>query len=148
MRRFNWDDDPDAAGPHVGDSLTETLQAGNRTLRDDLVAATAARRRILGHAGPGESQGAPAATWIGQAPLRDPRSCIEVLATALVPHADQGPSWLPDAACPASCRCADCKPGHRGRMVRIGNHLHLHAAGRSEERRVGKECRSRWSPYH
>ena len=24
---------------------------------------------------------------------------------------------------------------------------HEHAA-RSEERRVGKECRSRWSPYH
>ena len=24
----------------------------------------------------------------------------------------------------------------------------LIAAGRSEERRVGKECRSRWSPYH
>src|SRR2546430_3450045 len=23
-----------------------------------------------------------------------------------------------------------------------------HRAGRSEERRVGKECRSRWSPYH
>src|SRR5438876_12215130 len=23
-----------------------------------------------------------------------------------------------------------------------------HLAGRSEERRVGKECRSRWSPYH
>ena len=22
------------------------------------------------------------------------------------------------------------------------------ALGRSEERRVGKECRSRWSPYH
>ena len=22
------------------------------------------------------------------------------------------------------------------------------AAARSEERRVGKECRSRWSPYH
>ena len=22
------------------------------------------------------------------------------------------------------------------------------APGRSEERRVGKECRSRWSPYH
>ena len=22
------------------------------------------------------------------------------------------------------------------------------ANGRSEERRVGKECRSRWSPYH
>ena len=24
----------------------------------------------------------------------------------------------------------------------------LVANGRSEERRVGKECRSRWSPYH
>src|SRR5256886_11571543 len=23
-----------------------------------------------------------------------------------------------------------------------------HEEGRSEERRVGKECRSRWSPYH
>src|SRR6266496_5172801 len=27
-------------------------------------------------------------------------------------------------------------------------HLELPAGGRSEERRVGKECRSRWSPYH
>src|SRR2546422_10070309 len=25
---------------------------------------------------------------------------------------------------------------------------HPHVAGRSEERRVGKECRSRWSPDH
>ena len=25
---------------------------------------------------------------------------------------------------------------------------HLNFWGRSEERRVGKECRSRWSPYH
>ena len=24
----------------------------------------------------------------------------------------------------------------------------MRAKGRSEERRVGKECRSRWSPYH
>src|SRR2546422_10376581 len=26
--------------------------------------------------------------------------------------------------------------------------FNVHASGRSEERRVGKECRSRWSPYH
>ena len=32
------------------------------------------------------------------------------------------------------------KWGFSGPMIR--------AAGRSEERRVGKECRSRWSPYH
>ena len=28
------------------------------------------------------------------------------------------------------------------RQVRVADHR------RSEERRVGKECRSRWSPYH
>ena len=26
--------------------------------------------------------------------------------------------------------------------------VHQMVATRSEERRVGKECRSRWSPYH
>ena len=26
--------------------------------------------------------------------------------------------------------------------------LLAYGGGRSEERRVGKECRSRWSPYH
>ena len=33
-------------------------------------------------------------------------------------------------------------PDRMGRMLRGRN------ARRSEERRVGKECRSRWSPYH
>src|SRR5256885_13975422 len=28
------------------------------------------------------------------------------------------------------------------------NHRYSVSNGRSEERRVGKECRSRWSPYH
>src|SRR2546427_4567237 len=32
----------------------------------------------------------------------------------------------------AAALCRRCRRGH----------------GRSEERRVGKECRSRWSPYH
>ena len=38
-------------------------------------------------------------------------------------------------------------PGH---LVRFNgeNAFTLAVAGRSEERRVGKECRSRWSPYH
>src|SRR3712207_2354386 len=31
-----------------------------------------------------------------------------------------------------------------GKIIFVG----IAAAGRSEERRVGKECRSRWSPYH
>ena len=30
----------------------------------------------------------------------------------------------------------------------VDRELQLSLAARSEERRVGKECRSRWSPYH
>ena len=29
-----------------------------------------------------------------------------------------------------------------------GNYIFYDGPPRSEERRVGKECRSRWSPYH
>ena len=32
-------------------------------------------------------------------------------------------------------------------IVKLLNALNI-SADRSEERRVGKECRSRWSPYH
>src|SRR5437879_13779982 len=35
-----------------------------------------------------------------------------------------------------------------GPGARIGEDCVIHAHVRSEERRVGKECRSRWSPYH
>src|SRR2546426_12418850 len=31
---------------------------------------------------------------------------------------------------------------------RLFSHISMNWRGRSEERRVGKECRSRWSPYH
>ena len=31
---------------------------------------------------------------------------------------------------------------------KISRYDHLVTFDRSEERRVGKECRSRWSPYH
>ena len=34
-------------------------------------------------------------------------------------------------------------PYHRFRETHLAHHT-----DRSEERRVGKECRSRWSPYH
>ena len=34
----------------------------------------------------------------------------------------------------------------RGYVMRGGREMENHF--RSEERRVGKECRSRWSPYH
>ena len=37
----------------------------------------------------------------------------------------------------------ESEQGRTGQGLRL-----LDRAGRSEERRVGKECRSRWSPYH
>src|SRR3989442_10105426 len=41
--------------------------------------------------------------------------------------------------------CGDVKPGQGA----IAKCMKAHEAElRSEERRVGKECRSRWSPYH
>ena len=33
-------------------------------------------------------------------------------------------------------------------IASIGLNMNSTAVIRSEERRVGKECRSRWSPYH
>src|SRR5256884_5023943 len=33
-------------------------------------------------------------------------------------------------------------------QIRLAIHDANHCPRRSEERRVGKECRSRWSPYH
>ena len=38
-------------------------------------------------------------------------------------------------------------PLHAQKQV-AGQFLQVHLVLRSEERRVGKECRSRWSPYH
>ena len=33
-------------------------------------------------------------------------------------------------------------------FILLHNGVHTSTPNRSEERRVGKECRSRWSPYH
>ena len=41
----------------------------------------------------------------------------------------------------ASGHHVECAPSGEVALERIGEK-------RSEERRVGKECRSRWSPYH
>ena len=35
-----------------------------------------------------------------------------------------------------------------GYILHVANPYAYSGAERSEERRVGKECRSRWSPYH
>ena len=39
-------------------------------------------------------------------------------------------------------------PGFFGRKGLKSDYVKYYLGDRSEERRVGKECRSRWSPYH
>ena len=52
-----------------------------------------------------------------------------------------------------ACACAD-KENQSENVQAAVNYADLEKTGsmelkyRSEERRVGKECRSRWSPYH
>src|ERR1035438_7204316 len=62
-----------------------------------------------------------------------------------------------DAAAEAERTCyggdagtADGPVADEGRVCLEHRNAAAHTAvkGRSEERRVGKECRSRWSPYH
>ena len=40
------------------------------------------------------------------------------------------------------------QPGISKQIKLLEDELGVQLAERSEERRVGKECRSRWSPYH
>ena len=42
----------------------------------------------------------------------------------------------------------DNTPGCTAEACSLRDHYAELQASRSEERRVGKECRSRWSPYH
>src|SRR2546427_3204177 len=44
--------------------------------------------------------------------------------------------------------CAFCVDMHTRELLSRGEDLQRINSIRSEERRVGKECRSRWSPYH
>src|SRR5258708_32296773 len=50
----------------------------------------------------------------------------------------------------ADASAADAAIDHRKRLFDEGlpKLARMTGKGRSEERRVGKECRSRWSPYH
>ena len=53
---------------------------------------------------------------------------------------------LPISAMLASDLTVDfTRKGSKGQIL---NSMYLFFNARSEERRVGKECRSRWSPYH
>ena len=46
------------------------------------------------------------------------------------------------------CSALDITPGELFEYRKEWSTMPETLSGRSEERRVGKECRSRWSPYH
>ena len=63
------------------------------------------------------------------------------------------PNWRLFMNSPAGAVEFDALPGEIGNVTSpvasVGTWSHIAATyDRSEERRVGKECRSRWSPYH
>ena len=45
-------------------------------------------------------------------------------------------------------RAAEISAILKDQIKNFGKEAQVTEVGRSEERRVGKECRSRWSPYH
>src|SRR2546421_12951751 len=62
-----------------------------------------------------------------------------------------GKSLERDVAHHARVEVVDRRDQHAGNRAHRRTHAPtkgIHATDRSEERRVGKECRSRWSPYH
>ena len=61
-------------------------------------------------------------------------------------------SWSPSLRAQGSGN-DDAYSAEKSKAMELFNHNHEAEAlpifeDRSEERRVGKECRSRWSPYH
>src|SRR2546430_4280457 len=84
--------------------------------------------------------------------------------TCVLPISAQTPRLnekVATAVCPMAVRMDQSQPCHR-QHCNLADNLEPHPvltsqdkaasptsiAERSEERRVGKECRSRWSPYH
>src|ERR1041384_5442637 len=78
----------------------------------------------------------------GVAETGDRRLPTDVLTCGDIPG--HGGRALGDAA---GARAAELRPVHCGRCRGGVANQRAHPWNRSEERRVGKECRSRWSPY-
>src|SRR2546429_6032922 len=89
--------------------------------------------------------------WSSDVCSSDPRPLTYHAARAMFTRANAalGANWtLHDLRHTAAYRMARDPDMPLTDVQWILGHAHLSTTQRSEERRVGKECRSRWSPYH
>src|SRR5256885_16734037 len=76
------------------------------------------------------------------------------VAEAYLARSHTRPAWRGRKEVPSACKetANKAKPVAAGLRHRLHRKVRLASSeqsdDRSEERRVGKECRSRWSPYH
>src|SRR5256884_6413674 len=80
--------------------------------------------------------------------LRPYRHDLKESAGAVLFHAELPCSFTPDQLNVSVEPRRLIVSGERELEVTCVGGLPTHVEKRSEERRVGKECRSRWSPYH
>ena len=80
-----------------------------------------------------------------RAPLKATDTNTPPADKADVTKADQS---SPSARQPVSQELSEADYRAITELKKIDREVRAHEAARSEERRVGKECRSRWSPYH
>ena len=121
----------------TNDELSQTLPTSDEWI----VERTGIRERRIG--GTAKSLGVQAARRAMDAAGVDPDS-IDFLVMATTTPDRITPATAPMVAAELGLSCAamDVNAACSGFMYAV------RTAYRSEERRVGKECRSRWSPYH
>src|SRR5229473_3041184 len=160
-------------GAHAGLGITVTGQSASAAPNDAFTAACAGLSAaaaadatgarvvaVIGAAGRGSSAPDRGAAWAGPtgAAPDDAGAGGAAAATACAASLDGAgagaASTCRSRAASNTCACAASAPrasfNTRASAERAGSDSAAMKpmAARSEERRVGKECRSRWSPYH
>ena len=79
--------------------------------------------------------------------VKDAAGSVIPNTTVTLTNTDEGALRTVKSNSVGDYRFLDVKEGHYSLQVEAPG-FEKWSATRSEERRVGKECRSRWSPYH